>query len=592
MSRTDLEPAIQNALLGFFGDLLHQDISAQPLTSGKARLGDAIENADNKIDRIVDSLQRFQVHAAIGLSRLRRQRNTFVPVHRLPIELLQRIFIEAMIPGHPNAVHHQPLGLPSFDPTYYQRLLRLAGVCSYWSNIISEDARRWTEIGAAYNPSLISIALERSKSLPLSIHCQDSYTRYRTCATRRTEFITRVAPSTDRWTEAVICVERSDELLPLASMAAPQLRSLDLSSRSFTPPTLNLFQNHPPKLDVIRLEGVSLNWTSPIFSGLKELSLQEISVFPSLPSLCNILQACPELTSLQLVPTSTDHHDGDVPADSLPIHLSKLKSLDFTGLSRTATEFLLSRISAPCCNSIVLGLHHGSYRSGDIHGSLSAIFSLILSWWQGRSIQSTPKSGRLEFLPHSVYFGTSSPPGLRLDLMGPRCDHTLHHLVQNLGTLLRHTILAAHFGASIVFPTMLHDLNAFPLLRELGISDLRGDAFVLAEPYVGENGILKWYLPNLRILECRHRDYHYPRPLLGMIRMRAGLDHSFPTGNQELPTALSTLVLAPGSNMDVKTYRQLTELVPKVLWPEAPADVDGDDDVSGDKDTDSALQLL
>ncbi|KAG8897526.1 hypothetical protein FRB99_008112, partial [Tulasnella sp. 403] len=395
MGETNSESAIQSALFGFFGDLLHQDVVDQKhILQGRARSSDpdAINDVDNKIDGIVSVIQRFQTDAAIRISQLRRQRNILTPIHRLSVDVFNQIFIEAMMVDDPIDFRYRRLTTSWSDSTYYERVLRLAGVCSFWRSIINEHARLWTELDAAFHPSLISTALERSKTSLLSIHYHDYTTWYNPAVVVwKKEFIARVAFSTDRWINANLCVAHSDDLLPLTSTAAPQLRSLGLLSRTITPHTLTLFQRQQPQLDDLRLQGVSLDWSSPIFSGLKVLLLEEIPVFLSLSTICKILQACPELASLSLSPLLPSTNGSDTIPDNPSSHLPKLESLSIAKLSRVAIEFLLSRISAPHCISITIGLEHPSHLAGTTPGSIDVIFSDIVSRWQETLMHSIPQ---------------------------------------------------------------------------------------------------------------------------------------------------------------------------------------------------------
>ncbi|KAG8907777.1 hypothetical protein FRB99_002276 [Tulasnella sp. 403] len=81
-------------------------------------------------------------------------------IHRLPIEILQRIITDTLDPG---------------DRSYYQSVFELLRVCAYWRQAIESYTLIWSYIDVSFGEIWNGVALKKSGSAQLSIKC-DKYT--------------------------------------------------------------------------------------------------------------------------------------------------------------------------------------------------------------------------------------------------------------------------------------------------------------------------------------------------------------------------------------------------------------------------------
>ncbi|KAG8879982.1 hypothetical protein FRB99_004838, partial [Tulasnella sp. 403] len=351
-------------------------------------------------------------------------RNPLAPINRLHVEILNQIFFEAV------TLDTKPW---SEDDTYYVRLFRLSGVCSFWSSVIAEQAALWTRIDPESHPLLVSMALERSKEMPLKVggRLAGSDGPEDSGRARTEHFLARWTSSVRRWSEAIqIDVEDSDHLLPLTLATAPQLRKLDLSCRRRMDGEYDLFQGHAPLLDEVAITFLIPKWTSKVFTGLRSLKLE----YTRIPFTCleNILRACPTLTSLALTDVRTS--DELSTFERTPNFVSSLVQITIKHVHDVIIVLLFSRLTFR--HLLELDIHRtGSFITEQDPALLDLVFSAILPGWRDTLEHTTPESAVLSLDMRELHFYTV-PSAIRVNLSTSKYPDTLDRFVQRVGPLV------------------------------------------------------------------------------------------------------------------------------------------------------------
>ncbi|KAG8893407.1 hypothetical protein FRB99_001963 [Tulasnella sp. 403] len=559
MTEPTNDPAVSNALLSLFGDYLHNDFVTAAGISSSSNPCDYAKELDTRITIIADRFQRFQTAAALRLSQLRRQRNTLVPVSRLHVEILNKIFFEAM------AVDIKPW---FEDDTYYVRLFRLSGVCSFWSSVIADQAALWTRIDPEYHPSLVSMALERSKDMPLKVGGRLDTCHEKRVRARTEHFLARWASSMKRWSEAIHIVIRDTKyLILLTTTAAPRLRRLEVLCEARHNRTWDLFRGHAPLLDEIGISWFIPEWTSKIFTGLRSLRLRSTSI----PFTCleNILRACPTLTSLALMDIHLGDDDEVSTTEHTPSFVSSLVQITFREIPDTRIALLLSRLT----------FHHllevDIDRCGTINDQdpaiLDLVFSSILPGLRNALENMTPESAVLSLDHWNLHFYTV-PSAIRLNLSHSKYPDTVDHFVQRVGPLVQpicDTLIVGEHLSDRDFSSVVHYWDAFPSLSHLELKRVRPgrDVADLIGPYSGANNTPRCHLPNLRTIKCCDTNVEV---LLYATMERSRLRETPSASDQKSPAALVKLEIRPdrqGHTIQVEdwVYRELKQVFQEVV---------------------------
>ena len=224
-------------------------------------------------------------------------------VSRLPPELLAAIFLEY-------AQSYDPLQ----DVVWYHKMrvspwVAVSYVCRYWRNVALGCANIWANIFFV-TPRWTDELFRRSNPIPLTIHfnCSELY---------NDPFFPDLYPVIHSLEKALENMERIQHLWINVSLesvdqilrsrliaAAPLLQSLSLSFEDNSSFVLSkdMFSGPMPGLQRVDLETCFVDWSSPIFSGLTELSLHLIrnDFMDNWEGLLLILRQVPRLRRLDL----------------------------------------------------------------------------------------------------------------------------------------------------------------------------------------------------------------------------------------------------------------------------------------------------
>ncbi|KAG8955517.1 hypothetical protein FRC03_011118 [Tulasnella sp. 419] len=176
------------------------------------------ESLERNVKELEIVLAGFVDRVRQAIAGVRRQQNILALIHRLPIEVLQHIFLlrasEAFLcQMNESLLHKENIGIPfrdrdeedideeddrSYGPDYqdlnYALALRLSQVCSYWYKLAFAQPRIWSYLDSRFNVETTELYLERSKRTPLFITCSR-----RVGFHRESKFMKLVMPHLDRW---------------------------------------------------------------------------------------------------------------------------------------------------------------------------------------------------------------------------------------------------------------------------------------------------------------------------------------------------------------------------------------------------------
>ncbi|OBZ78077.1 hypothetical protein A0H81_02752 [Grifola frondosa] len=232
----------------------------------------AIEDSINDLNETVLAMKSY--------------RNTIIPIHRLPNELLARIFLQVVAAT-----------LPSM------RWMVVAQICHHWRAVALSSPRLWSTI-CSQNIGCIRVHLRRSRSVPLDISFDITRIRFdKKLMETVQQFAELVVPHIHRIRRLYIDSWGPEAMESLSSaLNAPALclTELSLSLRSSKSNTLaaQFFNGSAPLLQSLSLLAMLTPSDSPFYCGLLSLELQECSIKSD--EFLRILQACPLLQCLTL----------------------------------------------------------------------------------------------------------------------------------------------------------------------------------------------------------------------------------------------------------------------------------------------------
>ena len=259
-----------------------------------------------------------------------------------PPELLAAIFLECAQLSR-GAFSYRTTTVPSWVAVSY--------ICRYWRNVALGCAHLWAHLFLV-SPEWTDELLRRSKTVPLVVHIDLSLFRDPASGTIRS--LVKALENISRIEDLRInCPSKSSVQILHSKMiaSAPLLRSLYLSQEDGRHPFTirkDMFLGAMPGLKKVHLELCFVDWTSPMFNGLAELTLHYI-LGDNWGGLLLILRQLPRLRWLTLVnvlSTADDisfiNHE-DVEG---PISLPQLEKLTLTDPILWVTA-LLSQLEFP-----------------------------------------------------------------------------------------------------------------------------------------------------------------------------------------------------------------------------------------------------
>ncbi|KAG8942873.1 hypothetical protein FRC04_003448 [Tulasnella sp. 424] len=254
--------------------------------------------------------------------KLIRERNTLIPIGKLPAELLGLIFY-----------------LVLFTPSgrrwsrFVPRITTLGAVCRWWRDIVQQTPSFWAQISSTDHADFVSEALERSHQVPLHLTYIGRY-----ADGPKSPFLDKALPHLHRWESVAIHQPNVIAVATYFSLPAPALKALRLSTRSeqATQPVVfgNLFGGVLENLEEFRVASwKEIDWRVVSCRRLRVLDIEREN-FLDMGVIFNILSANPSLEVLRLHTLHFNPYTTPNPLQA-SIYLDHLKELTLTDLMET-----------------------------------------------------------------------------------------------------------------------------------------------------------------------------------------------------------------------------------------------------------------
>lgn len=292
--------------------------------------------------------------AQLMLADLRERKNRIARVHHLPPELLIDIWTRNLTPGS----------------RYYTDLRQIRLVSARWKDVANEAAGLWTTACCSDKPAELEMAVKRSCGLPMDVvfPCREAVgSKGRTHShTRVFEILgipsSRVVPW--RSLDMKPFIMDWNTFQPTFLKPAPHLERISLTiskgARELIQVEGDLFAGDAPRLQHVQLSGCSVEWSSPVLSQLKSLSLSYIPLLLiSTQTLLRIIAESPQLETLYLATRFVLGELTDAPPESGDnrVICRSLRSLTLNKINVTVSIWLLNQIDAPSLSSFHLEEH-------------------------------------------------------------------------------------------------------------------------------------------------------------------------------------------------------------------------------------------
>lgn len=327
---------------------------------------------------------------------LKRQHNSLLPIHHLPVELLARIFgISIGKEMDKSWVLDPPAPSRFWGDKWWgetqeipaRRLLNLSSVARHWSDVLRGTPQLWTTVemeGKCFIPAGILqaevgtsemrsrgtiLALSRSQELPLHVKCvYNSHFPPPQLA----EFIRIIGYHSYRWRS--LQLQGDFEIIDtlLRQHPTPLIEHLDIWAVGANGEALEDYYV-TSQLRTLRVGGLLLSWPSqPRLLQLTSVYLRDIGAWEltentSTGELVTFLASCPALEDLTLRDIGSDRDDPTTmsPRRSAPIvTLPNLTSLSFILVQESLVLDILQAIHSDNITTFTLVSPFNSYLGG------------------------------------------------------------------------------------------------------------------------------------------------------------------------------------------------------------------------------------
>ncbi|KAK7051254.1 hypothetical protein VNI00_004754 [Paramarasmius palmivorus] len=262
---------------------------------------DSLSDWNNEIQRIDREIAELhEVEDAAKIVDLKFTRNSLLPAHRVPNEILSEIFLFCSDRGCTWSM------LPSWilDKWLWGWIL-VTQVCQQWRMVALDTAILWSSPNFSH-PDWAFVMLDRSRTAPLKIQYSPHNIDPKVLKAMEQALVVHIA----RVSNLSLGYAEEEDLQHLLSSLGPTplLRELTLKvhESSFTgSPTILPVHFHESRLTSLSIENLHVSWTDPFFSTLffltdLRISLRREAQTPSDTELFHILQQLPGLRKLEL----------------------------------------------------------------------------------------------------------------------------------------------------------------------------------------------------------------------------------------------------------------------------------------------------
>ncbi|KAJ6537867.1 hypothetical protein B0H19DRAFT_374793 [Mycena capillaripes] len=315
-----------------------------------------VTRCDTEIERLQAALDRITSERSVLQRYIERYRSLVSPIRRLPPELLAEIF---GLCSPDRITFHElttlattifPEGSDALDRISRSHLLRLAGVCSSWYQVVMGTPGLWAtiEVAGSYDDitAFLSRSLEHSADCPLDLHL----------VPRHAAGLELLGQHSGRWREAEIYLTRhSLRLLSTLKDSFPLLERLAIGGRRTRLP--DVFGTAPKLTDVTLALGDGQLPNLP-WSQLRRITYD--FGFHNEGDILNVLelmQRCPSGCVLSI--HKLDLSKSDFSISGLPRVISNMWSLDLStfhsrdsALTGQSLSDILGRLTLPCLRQL------------------------------------------------------------------------------------------------------------------------------------------------------------------------------------------------------------------------------------------------
>ncbi|KAG8921647.1 hypothetical protein FRC00_008407 [Tulasnella sp. 408] len=318
----DFQERLQELISEYLADLQRENTQSQEMLEHNFAV--QLSRRDEELSCLRNVQKMTSAGVSARIAHVTTQRNSLLPIHRLPLELLCYI-LEASL-GH-------------FDGTTYprtiKRLLALTTVSRHWKDVLDQSPSVWGWIDTFRD---VSFAVQKSQHAPLSI---DLVNEKELDISKLNQGFAPLLPHSGRWQSLhlrMTAPAATHFTYVLGPLSTPNLQDLSLVVYS----------------DDGVLSGISTSWDTVAalteLRSLRIVGLCKANAWPSRDQITNILLGCIHLEELALSCLENNPADVSVPPPPLStIHLPVLRSLELQEIvdTRQAALWLLDCISTP-----------------------------------------------------------------------------------------------------------------------------------------------------------------------------------------------------------------------------------------------------
>lgn len=296
------------------------------------------------------------MHAYIA--RQQQRFNTLATIHRLPNELLLRVFRLSL-----------DLNLSDYC---YNALWQLAQVCKSWAALIKASPGLWDQVSATHSSETLETSLHRSKDVLLDVSaCRSATADLR----RKSTFLSRVIRHSLRWRSYTDHSLHSLDANRLSGLSLPFLSELVAYTRPTVATHLDLFSQPTDRLRNLQLRGVTIPWSLITTSRLTTLELSGIPEEngPTFANRLDILRSSPQLRRLLLHDVAIKDVAAETSHSSQAIDLPDLELFSVVRPAYSLADGLFERLCLPDTAHAELRLAPASSFGFDLSSCLSVL---------------------------------------------------------------------------------------------------------------------------------------------------------------------------------------------------------------------------
>ncbi|KAG8928163.1 hypothetical protein FRC01_006373 [Tulasnella sp. 417] len=309
-----------------------------------------IQDLDKRIEFAEQSLEQVYFCLLSHVAMAKRRRNTFLPISKLPTEILGAILeMTCDLKDGQECSGEQ-------SPNHMEHLRTLAAVSSQFFSVVMGMATLWAVADWRCSPSQVKMCLKRSRGALLAVEYNTrgeytgEYTSKRTIVPRWWDD-SLISKHVARWRDVKLEVNSVEELGILSKLSAPQLQRIAIDTHWFPRgEPIHLFGGKAPKLRTMDLSGIPVHWEwdPSMIANLRSLVLRHCLISEATAGA--FLSAIKSSSILQKLIIHDVRFGGMVdltPVSESPSRLYSLKEMEITEVPFDVSRYFFRAIRAP-----------------------------------------------------------------------------------------------------------------------------------------------------------------------------------------------------------------------------------------------------